>query len=243
MLRDKTFLVTGGTRGIGKATVEALVALGSNVAFTYKSNKELAEEICRELGNEQKILAIQADVQDFSQAKETVETVKRYFKGLDGLVINAGIANFKPLYIMSEDDWDLTMQTNLKGTYNYTRAVIYDFIKQKHGNIVCVSSVSAFRGYEAQTNYSTTKAGQIGFVKALAKEVSKYGVLVNAVAPGVIDTPMWDPASESRKEKIIKEIPLGRAGQPSEVADAICFLLRSSYITGTVITVDGGMTI
>ncbi|MGG1230862.1 SDR family oxidoreductase [Bacillus halotolerans] len=243
MLKDKTYLITGGTRGIGKALVKALIDLGANVAFTYKSNGKLAEEICNEFGNQDKIFAVQADAHDFAQAKKTVEMIKERFNSLHGVVINAGVARNKPFYMMSEEDWDVTMQTNLKGTYNYARAAIFDFIKQKYGRIVCVSSVSAMKGFEGQTNYSTTKAGQVGFVKTLAKEVSQYGVTVNAVAPGRIATDMWDVVSDSHRDKLLKEIPVGRAGEPAEVAEAICFLLRSSYITGSVITIDGGLSL
>lgn len=243
MLEGKTYLITGGTRGIGKATVKALIELGANVAFTYKSNNKIAEEICNQLGNKNNILSIQADVKDFFQAKETIEVVKEHFNGLHGLVINAGVARNKPFFMMSEEDWDTTMETNLRGTYNYARAAIFDFIKQEYGRIVCVSSVSATKGFKGQTNYSTTKAGQIGFVKTLAKEVAPYGVTVNAVAPGTINTEMWDVVSDSQRNSILEDIPLGRSGEPSEVAEAICFLLKSSYITGSVITIDGGLSL
>ncbi|MBD5797256.1 beta-ketoacyl-ACP reductase [Bacillus pseudomycoides] len=241
MLKGQTFLVTGGTRGIGKATVTALIESGANVVFTYQHNKEAAEELCSTLAHKGQILAIQADVQDFSQARDTIEKVKGHFNELHGLVINAGITRDKPFYMMSEEDWDITMQTNLKGTFNYARAAIYDFIKQKYGRIVCVSSVSGMKGIPGQANYSTTKAGQIGFVKTLAKEVSKYGITVNAVAPGFIATDMWRKIPDNLKNKILEEIPLGKVGEPSEVADAICFLLGANYITGSIITVDGGL--
>lgn len=241
MLTGQTFLVTGGTRGIGKATVTALFEAGANVGFTYQSNKEAADELCSMLGEKDRILAIHADAQDFSQAKLTIEKVKDRFKQLHGVIINAGITKDKSFYLMNEEDWDATMQVNLKGTFNYARAAIYDFMKQKYGRIVCVSSVSGIKGIPGQANYSTTKAGQIGFVKTLAKEVSRYGITVNAVAPGFIETDMWRTIPDNHKDKILQEIPLGRVGEPSEVADAICFLLKSSYITGSVITVDGGL--
>ncbi|UHA72033.1 SDR family oxidoreductase [Paenibacillus sp. 481] len=243
MFTDQTFLVTGGTRGIGKATVQALIERGANVAFTYQSNRVLAEQICEELGQGNNILAVEADVQDFTQAQKTIAQVKERFNQLHGVVLNAGIARDKPFYMMSEEDWDVTIQTNLKGTFNYARASVFDFIKQKYGRIVCVSSVSAMKGVLGQVNYSTTKAGQIGFIKSLAKEVSKFGITVNAVAPGFIATDMWNDIPDDRKAKILGEIPLGRAGEASEVADAICFLLQSNYITGSVIAVDGGILI
>ncbi|MEM5028595.1 SDR family oxidoreductase [Priestia sp. WB3] len=243
MLKDKAYLVTGGTRGIGKATVKALIDLGANVAFTYNTNKSLAEEICEELGDKDKIFAVQADARNFSQAKETILKVKERFNKLHGIVINAGVAKNKPFYLMKEEDWENVIQTNLNGTINYARAAIFDFIKQNHGRIVCVSSVSAFKSFEGQTNYSATKAGQMGFVKTLAKEVARYDVTVNAVAPGRIETGMWDSIAESDKGKLLSDIPLGRAGVPSEVADAICFLLVSNYITGSILTIDGGLSL
>ncbi|WP_156856522.1 3-oxoacyl-ACP reductase family protein [Oceanobacillus sp. AG] len=243
MLKDKTFLVTGGTRGIGKATVKTLIELGANVAFTYNTNKGLAEEICAEFDDENKIFAVQADARNFAQAKEAIKKVKERFNKLHGIVINAGVAKNKPFYLMKEEDWESIIQTNLNGTFNYARAAIFDFIKQNHGRIVCVSSVSAFKGFEGQTNYSATKSGQIGFVKTLAKEVAPYDVTVNAVAPGRIETDMWDSITESDKDKLLKDIPLGRAGNPSEVAEAICFLLGSNYITGSILTIDGGLSL
>jgi 3-oxoacyl-[acyl-carrier protein] reductase len=242
MLRGQIFLVTGGSRGIGKATVEVLVRSGANVAFTYRSSKEASESLCDELAGEGgQVAAFQGEAHDLEQARSIVSQVKERFGGLHGMVINAGITKDKPFYMMSEEDWDAVMQTNLKGTFAYARAVIYDFIKQKYGRIVCLSSVSGLMGVPGQANYSATKAGQIGFVQTLSKEVAKFGVTVNAVAPGFVKTEMWESIPSSVKENLLKEIPLGRVGEAAEVADAVCFLLKAGYMTGSVLVMDGGL--
>lgn len=240
--KGETFLVTGGSRGIGKATVKALMDSGANVAFTYQSNPDVAEAVCAEFeGARDRIVSYQADAQDFVQARSITAQVKERFGGLHGVILNAGITKDKPFFMMSEEEWDGPALTNLKGTFNYARAAIYDFIKQKYGRIVCVSSVSGLMGVPGQTNYSATKAGQIGLVRSLSKEVAKFGITVNAVAPGFISTDMWESMSESQRTQMQKDIPMGRPGKPEEVADAICFLLKSSYITGSVLVIDGGL--
>lgn len=245
-MSGKTVLVTGGSRGIGKATVLALARSGNSVAFTYSSNELAAEAVVAEAASTAgHVIALRADVEDFQQAKQVVEEAQKALGDLDGLVLNAGITRDGVFAMMPEENWDKVIATNLKGVFNYTRAAIYGMIRQRHGRVVCVSSISGGRlGASGQTNYGATKAAQIGFVKSLSKEVAAYGITVNAVAPGFIETDLWQSVPEAKRESLLKTIPQGRLGQPDEVATAICFLLseQASYITGTVLTIDGGVS-
>ena len=245
-MQGKNFLVTGGSRGIGRATVLALARAGAQVAFTYSSNHAAAEEvIARAAGCGARVIARQADVQDFEQAKQLVIEIQQELGDLDGVVLNAGITRDGILAMMPEENWDEVVSTNLKGMFNYARASIYSMIRQRSGRVVCVSSVSGGRvGVMGQTNYGATKAAQIGFIKALAKEVALYGITVNAVAPGFIETDIWQTIPEAKRATLVSGIPQGRLGRPEEVAAAICFLLseNASYITGSVIEIDGGLS-
>lgn len=245
-MQGKNFLVTGGSRGIGRATVLALARAGAQVAFTYSSNHAAAEEVialAAESGG--RVIARQADVQDYEQAKRVVTEVQQELGDLDGIVLNAGITRDGILAMMPEENWDEVVATNLKGMFNYARASIYSMIRQRSGRVVCVSSVSGGRiGVMGQTNYGATKAAQVGFIKALAKEVALYGITVNAVAPGFIETDIWQTIPEAKRAHLVSGIPQGRLGKPEEVAAAICFLLseNASYITGCVIEIDGGLS-
>jgi 3-oxoacyl-[acyl-carrier protein] reductase len=245
-VHGKKILVTGGSRGIGKATVLALAQAGAHVAFTYSTNQEAAAEVLSATaGTEGQVLAVQADVQDYARTKQVLENVQQQLGDLDGLVLNAGITRDGILAMMPEANWDDVISTNLKGVFNYARSSIYGLIRQRAGRIVCVSSVSGGRvGVAGQTNYGATKAAQVGFVRALAKEVGPYGITVNAVAPGFIETDIWQSIPEAKRANLVKSIPLGRLGQPEEVAAAICFLLsdQAGYITGSVLEIDGGMS-
>jgi 3-oxoacyl-[acyl-carrier protein] reductase len=245
-LSGKKILVTGGSRGIGKATVLALARSGENVAFTYSSNEKAAAEVLSEAaGAEGRVIAIRACVEDYKQAKQVVEDIQMELGDLDGLVLNAGIARDGVFAMMPEENWDEVIATNLKGIFNYARAAIYGMMRQRSGRVVCVSSVSGGRlGVAGQTNYGATKAAQIGFVKSLSKEVAAYGITINAVAPGFIETDIWQSIPETKRSKLLKSIPQGRLGQPEEVAALICFLLseNAGYITGSVLTIDGGLS-
>jgi len=245
-VRGKNILVTGGSRGIGKATVLALAQSGAHVAFTYSSNQTAADEVLSEAAEtDGQVIAIRADVQDYKQARQVVEEIQDTLGDLDGLVLNAGITRDGLLALMPEENWDDVIGTNLKGVFNYTRATVYGMMKQRSGRIVCVSSVSGVRvGIAGQTNYGATKAAQIGFIKSLAKEVAAYGITVNAVTPGFVETDIWQSIPEAKRAGLLKTIPLGRLCQPEEVAAAICFFLseQASYITGSVITIDGGLS-
>jgi 3-oxoacyl-[acyl-carrier protein] reductase len=243
-LRDRAAVVTGGTRGIGRAVVVALCRQGVDCAFTYSSNQEAAEALAaeaRELGR--RPLPIRLDVRDFDGAKSMIEQVKSEFGRLDILVNNAGITRDRSLMGMTREDWGDVIDTDLTGVFNTTRACIITFLKQKSGNIVNVSSVSGIRPMAGQVNYAAAKAGVIGFTKSLAKEVAPYNIRVNAVAPGFIETDMTAQLTEKFREKAVTSIPLGRYGTAEEVAQSVLFLVGdgSRYITGQVIQIDGGL--
>jgi len=246
LFKDKSAIVTGGTRGIGKAIVLMLAQEGANVAFTYlKSTKEaegLAKEI-EKLG--QRALALQVDVRDFEKSKELIEKVKLEFGGLDILVNNAGITRDKALMMMTKDDWSEVIDTNLGGLFNVTRNAIITFLKQKSGQIVNISSVSGIIGLARQTNYASSKAAIIGFTKSLAREVAPYNIRVNAVAPGFIETDMVSGLKEEFKTAISERIPLAKFGKAEDVANTVKFLLSdaASYVVGQTIIIDGGLSI
>jgi 3-oxoacyl-[acyl-carrier protein] reductase len=245
-LLNKVALVTGGTRGIGRSIVLAVCEEGADCAFTYASNRQAAESLVEEIHRlGRRSLPIQLDVRDFEGATKLIETVKKDFSRLDILINNAGITRDKSLMMMSKDDWSAVIDTNLTGVFNTTRACIITFLKQKSGNIVNISSVSGIHPLPGQTNYAAAKAGVIGFTKSLAKEVAPYGIRVNAVAPGFIETEMTTELSQQLKEKYMNMIPLQRFGTAEEVAKAVLFLLsdESQYITGQTLQLDGGLGI
>jgi 3-oxoacyl-[acyl-carrier protein] reductase len=245
-LNGKIAIVTGGTRGIGRAIVEELARNQVDVAFSFLKNEEKAKEVeeqVTKLGV--KALPIKSNVADFAQSKEMVNTAIKFFGKVDILVNNAGITKDKVLMMMSEQDWRDVIDTNLTGVFNCSRAVIVPMMKQKSGSIVNVTSVSGLIGMPGQVNYSSSKAGIVGFTKALAKEVAKYHITVNAVAPGFIDTEMVQVLDKKYLEEMVKYVPMGRVGKAEEVAKAVMFLIsdNSSYITGHILNVDGGLAI
>ena len=242
-LKGKNALVTGGSRGIGRAVALGLAREGANVAISYRSSREAAEETCdalRALGVE--AMAVQADNSSFEATKALVERLKAW-GGIHVLVNNAGITRDGLLARMSPEDWAAVIDTNLSGVFNVTRAAIMGMMRQRWGRIITLSSISAQLGMAGQTNYSAAKAGLIGFSKALAREVAARNITVNVVAPGPTDTEMIRSIPEKIMKAQIDMIPLGRVADPAEVADAVVFLAsdRASYITGQVLGVNGGM--
>ncbi|MDP2653967.1 MAG: 3-oxoacyl-ACP reductase family protein [Candidatus Omnitrophota bacterium] len=246
MLENKVAVVTGASRGIGRAIVLMLAREGCHVAFNYQKSRAEAAALEKEAAAlSVKCRASQVDIKDFAAVKAWVEEVKKEFGRLDILVNNAGIIIDKALVMMEEKDWREVIDTNLNGCFNASRACIYTFLRQKSGDIVNISSVSGVVGLPRQTNYSASKGGINAFTKALAKETAGYGVRVNAVAPGFIETEILAGFTSEQKEKIIKDIPLGRIGSVEDVAACVRFLLgpQSRYITGQVIQVDGGLAV
>lgn len=243
-LEGRLAIVTGGTRGIGRAIVRALCREGAHCVFTYAANSEAAEQLAQEMrGLGRRSMPVCLDVRDHDGARSLVEQVKRDFGRLDILVNNAGITRDRSLMGMSPGDWKDVIDTDLTGVYNMSRACIITFLKQRSGSIVNISSVGGIRPMPGQVNYAAAKAGVIGFTKSLAREVAPYNVRVNAVAPGFIETDMTADLGERARERAINMIPLGRFGGADDVAAAAVFLLAdgSAYITGQVIQVDGGL--
>ncbi len=245
-LKGKSAIVTGGSRGIGKAIVLELAKNRVNVAFNYVTSQEAAMNVLGEaemLGV--KAIAFKADVKNTNEAKAFVDAAKDKFKKIDFLVNNAGILRDKTLMFMSDVDWKDVIETNLYGPFILTRLMIMSFLKQKSGSIVNISSTAGLIGNAGQVNYSASKAGLIGFTKALAKEVAPYGIRVNAVAPGFVETDMVKSMPEDKLAEAIKTIPMKRLGHVEEVAKVVTFLLSesASYITGQVLPIDGGLAI
>jgi 3-oxoacyl-[acyl-carrier protein] reductase len=239
--QNRVAIVTGGSRGIGRAIVQALAREGAKVAFTYASNKAMADEIA----NGDSVIAFQTDATDFNQAKELVKQVKEKWGAVDILVNNAGITRDKLAVMMSEKDWDDVLDTNLKGIFNITKPVSGLMIRQRRGAILNITSISGIIGMPGQVNYSASKAGVIGFTKALAKELAKAQIRVNAMAPGFVETDMTAGLNEEYKAKALEQVPLGRFAKADEMAGVALFLLsdKAAYITGQVVQVDGGLAI
>ena len=241
MIQGKTAIVTGGSRGIGAATAKKLASLGANIAVIYAGNEAAANAVCEECrAHGVKAQAFQCDVADFAQTKETVALIKEAFGTVDILINCAGITRDKLLAMMREDDFDAVIATNLKGTWNMIRQCCGIFIRNKGGSIVNVSSVVGLTGNAGQSNYSASKAGIIGLTKSTAKELAAKNIRCNAVAPGFIATDMTKDLG-GEDSLWLKMIPLARAGEAEEVAEAIVFLADAAYITGEVLRVDGGM--
>lgn len=244
MSERKVALITGATRGIGKEIALELAKNGFDIAVNYRSMQNDMEDLKKEIeSNNVRCEFVGADVANFEQCENMVkETIEKYGK-IDVLVNNAGITKDGLIMRMKKEDFEAVIDINLVGTFNVTRNVIPYMIKQKSGRIINVSSVVGVAGNAGQTNYSASKAGVIGFTKSLAKEVASRNILVNAIAPGFIDTDMTKVLSDNVKEGINAQIPLKRMGTPNEVAKVVKFLASedSSYITGQVINIDGGM--
>lgn len=244
LLENKGAVVTGGSRGIGRAVAEALAAEGATVAVIYAGNIKAAEDTVRtieEAGG--KAFAGQCDVADEAAVTDMVKMVHEKLGTIDVFVNNAGITRDGLLMRMKREDWDAVLSTNLTGVYNCTKAVTKIMMKQRSGSIINMTSVVGETGNAGQANYAAAKAGVIGFTKSVAKELASRNIRVNAVAPGCIDTDMTAVLSDAVKEEMIKSIPLGRTAAPEEVAQAVVFLAsqKAGYITGQTLNVDGGM--
>ncbi len=241
----RSAIVTGGTRGIGKAIVLELARRGANVAFNYSKSADEAETLkaeVKKLGV--KAIAAQCDVANTEAAAEFVGQVKDAFGTVDFLINNAGITRDQLILRMKEEDWDAVIDTNLKGAWNFSKAVLRPMMRNENGgSILNISSISGVVGMLGQSNYSASKAGMIGLTKSLAKEVASRKITVNALALGLIETEMAAEMNAEYREKYLTMIPLGRLGNVAEVAEIACFLLSPSaaYITGQVIQADGGL--
>ena len=245
-LTGKGALVTGASRGIGRAIAVALAKAGADVAINYAGNEAAAkqtEEICATYGVN--TLVFKADVANAEECKAMIDCVKEHFGKIDILVNNAGITKDKLMIGMSEDDFMEVINTNLKGSFLCMQMVSKLMIKQRYGRIINLSSVVGLHGNAGQVNYAASKAGVIGMTKSAAKELASRNITVNAVAPGMIETDMTAVIPEKAKEAMMGNIPAARAGKPEEIADAVVFLAsdKAAYITGQVISVDGGMGI
>lgn len=240
----QTAIVTGGSRGIGRAVAMRLAKDGMNLVINYRGNSAAAEEterLCRELGAE--VLLVQGDVSCAADCEKLAAQAKEAFGRVDVLVNNAGITRDGLLARMTEEDFRAVLDVNLVGPWNMIKAVNRIMMKQRYGRIVNLSSVTGLMGNMGQTNYAAAKAGILGMTKSYAREVASRGITVNAVAPGFIDTDMTEAMPEGAKDKIITGIPMGRTGKPEDVAEAVAFLAseQAGYITGEVLRVDGGM--
>ncbi len=241
---DKVAIVTGASRGIGRAIALEFGSRGARVVVNFNQNSSAADEVVKtisESGGE--AFSHQADVSVFEQADRLVKAAIEEYGDLHILVNNAGITRDGLIMTMSESDWDDVIQTNLKSTFNCCKAAIRHMLRRRYGRILNIASVSGIMGNPGQTNYSASKAGQIGFTRALAREVASRTITVNAIAPGFIQTEIWSTVPEDAQKSLMDIIPLGRVGQPEEIAKAAAFLASddAAYITGHILTVDGGI--
>ena len=239
-LKGKTAVVTGGSRGIGKAVSYKLASYGANIAVIYAGNEEAANHVCEKIKNEYKVVAkaYRLDVSDFNACKETITAIKNDFGTVNILINNAGITRDGLLAMMKENDYDAVLDTNLKGAFNMIRHLSGTFIKNREGCIINISSVAGILGNPGQCNYSASKAGLIGLTKSVARELAPKGIRCNAIAPGFIATAMTENLIDN---PLLQSIPLGRMGNTDDVAEAVEYLVFASYVTGEVLKVDGGI--
>jgi 3-oxoacyl-[acyl-carrier protein] reductase len=243
-LENRVAIVTGGSRGIGRAVALELAARGAAVVVNYHSSPDRAEDVVMQIeAGGGRAAAFQADVSTFEAAQALVKFAVETFGDLHILVNNAGITRDMVIMMMPEADWDAVINTNLKSTFNCSKAAVKHMMRKRYGRIINMASVAGQMGNPGQTNYSASKAGQIGFTKALAREVAARNITVNAVAPGFVNTEILDAMPEGTLEAALKLVPLARTAQPEEIGYAVAFLAsdQAAYITGQVLGVDGGM--
>jgi 3-oxoacyl-[acyl-carrier protein] reductase len=244
-LDERVALVTGASRGIGRAIALELARRGAKVAVNYNRSSDAAAEVVDAIaaGGGGEAIALQADVSDFDAAGNLVKETVSHFGQIDILVNNAGTTRDMIIMMMPEEDWDIVILTNLKSAFNCSKAAVRPMMRKRYGRIINITSVAGIAGNAGQTNYSASKAGLIGFTKSLAREVAARKITVNAVAPGFVPTDLTESVPEDIKTSSLEAIPLGRWGTPEEVAYAVAFLAEdeAGYITGQVISVDGGM--
>jgi 3-oxoacyl-[acyl-carrier protein] reductase len=243
-LEGKAAVVTGSSRGIGRAIAVELAVRGASVVVNYLNSEGAANEVAAEIQSAGGRAQIhQADVSDFSAAQGLIKFAIDTFEGLDILVNNAGITRDKLIMMMTEEDWDIVQSTNLKSTFNCSKAAVRHMMRKRFGRIINITSIAGQMGNPGQTNYSASKAGQIGFTKALAREVGSRNITVNAIAAGYVETDIWEGVPEEARESILAMTPLGRKGEAQEIADAVAFLAsdQAAYITGQVLGIDGGV--
>ena len=246
ILKGKNAIVTGASRGIGRAIAIKFAELGANVVLNYRSDINSVQEVVKEIeGKGVKVLAIQGDVSSFEDSKRIIDEAMEKLGSIDILVNNAGITKDSLIMRMKEEEFDKVIEVNLKGVFNCTKHAVPVMVKQRSGKIINISSVVGLSGNAGQANYAAAKAGIIGFTKSVAKEIASRGITANAIAPGFIQTDMTEALGEKVKENIKVNIPLKRLGSPEDIANTAAFLASdmASYITGQVISVDGGMHI
>lgn len=240
MLKGKVAVVTGGSRGIGAAIAKKLASLGANIAVIYAGNVQSAESVCEEIRStaQVKAKAYCCNVADFQQVKEIVTQIKKEFGTIHILINNAGITRDGIVTMMKEENFDAVLDTNLKGAFNMIRHTSGIFLKNREGCIINISSVCGLMGNAGQSNYAASKAGLIGLTKSVAKELSPRGIRCNAIAPGFIQTDMTQKQAEN---PLFSMIPLGKMGEPEDIAEAAAYLATANYVTGEVLRVDGGI--
>lgn len=244
MLANKSALVTGASRGIGRAIALKLAEKGAKVAVNFAGNEERANEVVQTIvDNGGEAIAIQANVSQFEDVQSMVKTVISTFGSLDILVNNAGITKDNLIMRLKEDEWDEVLNVNLKGVFHCTKAVTRQMMRQRQGRIINISSIVGVSGNPGQANYVAAKAGVIGLTKTTAKELASRNITVNAIAPGFIETDMTDELDDAIKEEMLKQIPLASFGQPEDVANVVAFVAsdESAYMTGQTLHIDGGM--